>query len=116
MEILPNSSIDQAVHYMAAIGERQRLTSANIANAHTPGYTARSVNFADLLKVDNPFETQLSQKMGSKLSEMSTDTGTPVDLQKELIDMQKNLLYYSMVTRRASTIFSSLKAASQVGR
>lgn len=116
MELLPNNSIDIVLRSMAAISERQRLTSANIANAHTPGYTARSVSFSDLLKADNPFETQLSQKMGSKLSEISTDTGTTVDIQKELIDMQKNLLFYSMTTRRASTIFSSLKAASQVGR
>lgn len=116
MELLPNNSIDVVLRSMAAISERQRLTSANIANAHTPGYTARSVSFSDLLKADNPFETDLSQKMGSKLTEMSTDTGTPVDIQQELIDMQKNLLFYSMATRRASTIFSSLKAASQVGR
>jgi flagellar basal body rod protein FlgB len=116
MDLMSNSSIDLAVHYLGAISERQKLTSANIANAHTPGYTARSINFADLLKTDNPFETQLSQKMGSKLSEVSTETGVAVDLQKELIDMQKNLLFYSMVTRRASTIFSSMKAASQVGR
>ncbi|MCE3235272.1 MAG: hypothetical protein K0Q50_1452 [Vampirovibrio sp.] len=116
MELLPNNSIDVVLRSMAAISERQRLTSANIANAHTPGYTARSVSFSDLLKADNPFETDMSQKMGSKLTEISTDTGTPVDIQKELIDMQKNLLYYSMATRRASTIFSSLKAASQVGR
>jgi flagellar basal body rod protein FlgB len=116
MEILPNNSLDQVIHYLGAISERQRLTSANIANAHTPGYTARSISFADLLKTDNPFETDLSQKIGSKLSEISTDTGTPVDIQKELIDMQKNMLFYSMTTRRASTIFNSLKAASQVGR
>lgn len=116
MELLPNNSIDIVLRSMAAISERQRLTSANIANAHTPGYTARSVSFSDLLKADNPFETQLSQKMGSKLTEISTDTGATVDIQKELIDMQKNLLFYSMTTRRASTIFSSLKAASQVGR
>src|ERR1044072_418013 len=99
-----------------AISERQRLSSANIANAHTPGYTAKHVSFADLLKTDNPFEIALSQKMGSKLVESNEDTGTPVDLQKELIDMQKNMLFYSMTTRRASTIFNTLKTASQIGR
>ncbi|MFX8715878.1 hypothetical protein ABTM38_19610, partial [Acinetobacter baumannii] len=81
-----------------------------------PGYTAREVSFADLLKTDNPFETDLSRKMGSKMSEIASSTGQPVDLQKEMIEMQKNSLYYSMVTRRASSIFTSLKAAAQIGR
>jgi len=116
MEISPHQSLDMTLQYMSAIAQRQSLTSANIANAHTPGYTAKSVNFADLLKTTNPFETDLSHKMGSQMSAASTDTGVSVDLQKELIDMQKNLLFYSMVSRRASSIVSNIKAASQVGR
>jgi flagellar basal body rod protein FlgB len=116
MEISPHQSLDLSLQYMSAIAQRQSLTSANIANAHTPGYTAKSVSFSDLLQSDNPFETQLSHKMGSQLSSMNTDTGISVDLQKELIDMQKNMLYYSMVSRRASSVVSNIKAASQVGR
>jgi len=116
MEISPHQSLDLTLNYMAAISQRQSLTSANIANAQTPGYTAKSVSFSDLLQADSPFETKLSHQMGSHMSEISTDTGMSVDLQKELIDMQKNLLYYSMVSRRASSIVSNLKAASQVGR
>lgn len=116
MEISPHQSLDLSLQYLNAIAKRQTLTSSNVANAQTPGYTARTVSFGDLLQANNPFETSLSQKMGSHMSDMGTDTGTPVDLQKELIDMQKNLLFYSMVTRRASSIVSNIKAASQVGR
>jgi flagellar basal body rod protein FlgB len=114
--LMPSSSLQTVLTSLSAISERQRLTSANLANAHTPGYTARQVRFSDLLKTDNPFETALSQKMGGKLSEINSDTGMPVDMQKELIDMQKNMLFYSMVTRRASSIFNELRTASQVGR
>jgi flagellar basal-body rod protein FlgB len=109
-------SLDLSLHYLSSISARQRLTSANIANAQTPGYTAREMSFAEVLKTDNPFETNLSQRMGSKLSEMNNNTGMPVDLQKELVEMQKNLLFYSMTTRRAASVFNSLKNASQVGR
>lgn len=116
MEILPNHSLGQVTQYLAALSQRQQLISANVANAHTPGYTAHHVSFSDLLRSDNPFETRLSQAMGGKLDGIGTDTGHPVDLQREMVDMQKNLLFYSIVTRRASTIFSSLKAASQTGR
>lgn len=110
------SSLDLSLHYLSAISARQKLTSANIANAQTPGYTAREMSFSEVLKADNPFETHLSQSMGSKLSEMNNNTGTPVDLQKELVEMQKNLLFYSMITRRAASVVTSLKSASQVGR
>ena len=98
-----------------AISERQKLVGGNIANAHTPGYTAKQVSFSDLLKTDNPFETNLSREMGGVLSQ-ETNTGQPVDIQHELIEMQKNNLYYSMVTRRASSVFTMLKAAGQIGR
>lgn len=110
------SSLDLPLHYLNAISARQKMTSANIANAQTPGYTARELSFADVLKADSPFETDLSRKMGSKMSEMNGNTGMPVDIQKELVEMQKNLLFYSMTTRRAASVFNSLKAASQVGR
>lgn len=112
----PNSALANTIQAMRAISEKQKVNSNNLANAHTPGYTTQQVNFADLLKTDNPFETALSAKMGSKMIEVTGGTGLPVDIQKELIDMQKNMLFYSMATRRASTIFSTLKTASQIGR
>ncbi|WP_373532230.1 flagellar basal body rod protein FlgB [Vampirovibrio sp.] len=110
------NSLDLSLHYLTAISAKQKLTSANIANAQTPGYTAREMSFAEVLKTENPFETDLSQRMGSKLSEMNNNSGLPVDLQKELVEMQKNLLFYSMTTRRAASVFNSLKNATQVGR
>lgn len=109
-------SLNLSLRYLTALSARQKVTSANIANAHTPGYTAREVSFSELLQGENPFETNLSQKMGSKLSEMNNNTGAPVDLQKELVEMQKNLLFYSMTTRRAASVYNTLKNASQVGR
>ena len=104
------------VKALNAISERQKITSANLANAQTPGYTAREVNFKDLLEGMNPFETTLSQKMGSMQGLEDTSTGKPVSMQRELIEMQKNTLYYSMVTRLTTSFFSGLKQASQVGR
>lgn len=111
-----STRIDPFRTALNAVSERQRLTSSNIANAHTPGYTAREVSFSDLLKTDSPFETALSQRMGSKFTEMNNNTGMPVDLQKELIEMQKNNLMYMMVTKVTGTYFSNLKTATQVGR
>ncbi len=110
------SGLDAIGDSMAAISKRQQVTSNNIANAHTPGYLAKEVSFADLLgNAQNPFETRLSEKMGTSLSDANS-TGEPVKLQKELINMQENYLYYSVVTRRAAVIFNTLRTASQIGR
>lgn len=113
---LTDSYLSPILHTLSAVSERQKLTSANLANAHTPGYTARSASFSDILQGYNPLETELSRKMGSHISEVNYNTGKPVDMQQELIDMQKNLLFYSMASRRATSIFTGLKAAAQVGR
>lgn len=111
-----NSSLTGVIAALNAVSERQKVSSANLANAQTPGYTAKHVSFADLLRTDNPFETQLSQEMGSQAMVSEADSGQPVDIQRELIEMQKNTLFYSMVTRRASSIFNALRTAGQVGR
>ncbi len=114
--MLDDLGIGSALQIFSAVSQRQKIVSANIANAQTPGYTAKSASFSDLLQAQSPFETDLSRKMGNKLTDVSTETGKPVDLQKELVEMQKNMLFYNMATRRATSIFTGLKTASQVGR
>lgn len=110
------SNVNDMSKMLNAISERQKVVSSNLANANTPGYTAKEVSFAQLLeKMDSPFETRLSHKMGS-VEPIETSSGNPVSLQKELIEMQKNSLFYGMATRRISTVFTLLKSASQIGR
>lgn len=101
-----------------AISDSQKWVSSNIANAHTPGYTAKSVSFSEVLSDhNNPFETSLSQKMGPSMDGFSfEDTGKPVNLQEQLIQTQKNTLFYGMATRRLTSIITSLRTASQIGR
>ncbi len=111
-----NHSLHPVLTSLEAISKRQKLVSNNIANAHTPGYTAKAVSFSDLLhNMQNPFETDLSRKLGTTLPD-AVSTGAPVSLQTELIEMQKNTLFYGMVTRRASTLFNNMRAATQIGR
>ena len=111
-----DSYIKPISNVLNVISQKQKITSVNIANAQTPGYIARKASFADLLQSNNLFETSLSQRMGGHFREIDQYSGAPVDLQQELIDMQKNSLFYSMATRRASSIFTGLKTVSGVGR
>lgn len=111
-----NGSLNPALMAMQATTKRQRVISNNIANAATPGYVAKSISFSDLLnEMNNPFQTKLAQKMGT-MTEDAISTGAPVSLQKEMIEMQKNMLFYSMASRRASSFFTNMRTAIQTGR
>ncbi len=114
----PYARFNPVLDTLNAISRRQQMISGNIANVHTPGYTAKKAEFSDLLfNVKSPFETRLAKQMGSTLSPMSShDSGAPVNMQQEMLEMQKNMLFYSMATRRAASIFNSLRTASQIGR
>jgi flagellar basal body rod protein FlgB len=114
----PYARFYPVANMLGAISQHQKLVSSNLANAHTPGYTTKSASFSDLLyHQDSPFEVPLAKKLGSSLNPLGvTDTGEPVNLQQQMIDMQKNMLFYSIASRRAASIFNSLRTASQIGR
>jgi flagellar basal-body rod protein FlgB len=106
---------------LAMITTRQQMTSNNIANLHTPNFTPKHVSFEELLgNTSNQYETRLAKQMGggglTALLADEEDAPQGVTLQDEMMDMQKNLLYYSIATRRLSSLLNSLRTAGQVGR
>ncbi len=111
-------SIDRMDRMISGLSQQQKVVSNNIANSNTPGYVRQSYNFTEVLgQLSNPYETHLSQKMGSmENSAMVQTTGTGVDMATEMIEMQKVFLNYSLVTKRASTVFNNLRRATQIGR
>jgi flagellar basal body rod protein FlgB len=110
--------LDRIEAAIGGLSSQHKVISNNVANSHTPGYVRQSYNFSDVLgHMSNPFETELSRKMGSMAgSTFAQGDGHPVNLAQELVDMQKVFLNYSMVSRRASTVFSNLRRATQIGR
>lgn len=113
-----NGVFTPAMSVMDAVMTSQKTVSSNIANAQTPGYTAKSTDFSQVMfGLSNPLETRMAQKYGSSLAEMGTlDTGEPVKLQDELVQMQKNMLYYNMASRRLNSVITALKTSTQIGR
>ncbi len=70
------SGLDIHAKALVLRAERQRIIASNIANADTPGYVARDLNFKEAL-------TQMTQTSGSELSGVgrpsmsrATSTGT----------------------------------------
>ena len=98
---------------------KHQAVAANIANIETPGYKR--------IDLDKTFEGQLQEMLQSGdvrgLSsfehKLSTDTDTPavrpdgnnVQLENEMLSMNRNALEYEFLTKYMSKSFSKIKTA-----
>jgi flagellar basal-body rod protein FlgB len=98
---------------------RQAVIADNIANAETPGYKARRVEFESQLQAaveaqENPsFPPRDIGSISAKVyqdpeSERGQDLNT-VDMDREMAEMTKNELRYNAATSAISRKFSLLK-------
>lgn len=99
---------------------RQEAIASNIANAETPGYRRLDVSpdFASQLKAQLNSGTPVSQldSLQPKLVEDSQartvrPDGNTVDLEHELLAMNKNSVEYGFLTEIASVNIKQLKMA-----
>ena len=115
MSYTPNDPIDKASMMLGLISQKQQAISANIANVNTPGYVRQDVDFKRYLEtLGSPLETKLSQKMGP--SPALKEKGGEVSTGQELIALQKNMIFYTVATRRITSIIQELKSVAQTGR
>ncbi len=109
------SHINKTNLILDAITQKQQVIGSNLANINTPGYERRDIDFSQVLGISgSPLETKLSQKLGA--SKISSKAGGEVNAAKELIELQKNALFYTMATRRVSNVIQEMKTVIQVGR
>lgn len=94
--------------------QRHRVVSENIANAETPGYRARRVDFGDELK--QAFEKD--REHGGAAVEPKIDRNArpgadrnTVDLDQEMARLSENTMRTVALTRLLSRKYGSLKAA-----
>ncbi len=112
----PGDSLGKVNLYLDMVSQRQRALSANLANIDTPGYVRKDINFSQYLgTVNSPLETQLSSKLGPSAIIEDRQVG-PIDPAKELTEMQKNSLLYSVAARRMTTLISELRTVLNVGK
>jgi len=109
------NSIDRTHVLLDAISKKQEMMAANVTNANTPGYVRRDVSFNQILATANsPLETKLSEQIGP--NPFFIQEGNPVDLKQELVEMQKNAMYYAVATRQMSSVITQMKTAVNVGK
>jgi flagellar basal-body rod protein FlgB len=94
--------------YMNLVSARQKLVASNIANADTPGYQTKDVDFENELR---------SQMTGSKPNVMEVsglknkNDGNNVDMDREA----ENALRFSVATQLAHSEISTIRTAIEEG-
>ena len=110
-----SSSIQKTNFILDLIAQRQQVVSTNLANVDTPGYIRKDISFSQYLGNNSlPIEPELAQKMGT--ASIFQETGGTVDIASELVEMQKNSLFYSVASRQMSSVITQLKSVANIGR
>jgi flagellar basal-body rod protein FlgB len=103
------ASIEQ---YMNLVSARQKLVASNIANADTPGYQTKDIDFRSELE---------SQMSGGKLNVIEVsglknkNDGNNVDVDREARLLAENALRFSVASNLAHSEISTLRTAIQEG-
>lgn len=101
---------------------RQSVISANVANAETPGYKSKVVDFENALasaikqegQIENKIETLKANVYDNPEAEVGLD-GNSVDLEKEMAAMLENNLMYRTATQMINKKLAALKYAATDG-
>ncbi|MCC6137180.1 MAG: flagellar basal body rod protein FlgB [Bdellovibrionaceae bacterium] len=101
---------------------RQSVISANVANAETPGYKSKVVDFENALAsalkdtstIDNKMESMKADVYDNPEAEVGLD-GNSVDLEKEMASMLENNLMYRTATQMINKKLAALKYAATDG-
>ncbi len=98
--------------YMNLVSARQKLVASNIANADTPGYQTKDIDFERELQ---------SQMAGSKPNVIEVsglknkNDGNNVDVDREARLLAENALRFSVASSLAHSEISTLRTAIQEG-
>ena len=94
--------------YMNLLSTRQKLVASNIANADTPGYQTKDIDFANELA---------SQMTGAKPNVMEVtglknkNDGNNVDMDREARLLAENALRFSVASNLAHTEINTIRTA-----
>ena len=98
--------------FMNLVSARQKVVAANIANADTPGYQTKDIDF------NNELQSQMS---GSKPNVMEVsglknkNDGNNVDIDREARLLAENALRFSVAENLAHSEISTIRTAIQEG-
>lgn len=97
-------------HYMTLLSARQKLVASNIANADTPGYKTKDIDFR------GEFESQFANLEPTvvEVPDLKTkNDGNNVDMDREARLLSENALRFSVAATLAHSEIQTLKEAIQ---
>ena len=98
--------------YMSLLSIRQGVVSSNIANADTPGYKTKDIDFeSELQNAANGMEPVVGEVQGLTLK----NDGNNVDLDREARLLAENALHFSIAGNLVRSQLKSLKMAIEGG-
>ncbi|NLY68337.1 MAG: flagellar basal body rod protein FlgB [Clostridiales bacterium] len=120
--MLNNIGAEILIKGLDALWMRQRVISNNIANATTPGYKSKSVEFENVLKsvlnrdnIDKGTLERAASKLNPELVERDwisdSEDGNNVVLDKENIELARAQLQYSALVTALNAQISRLRYA-----
>lgn len=110
-----DKSIDLLQKIMDICAYRQKILASNIANADTPNYKAKDIDFQSELK--KALESgQVSHSIIEVPTTMPNRDGNTVNIEVEMTKLTETLLLYNSATQILSTRIRMLKDAIKGGR
>ncbi|TCT26778.1 flagellar basal-body rod protein FlgB [Melghiribacillus thermohalophilus] len=121
-------------NYLDYSALKNKTISNNIANTDTPNYKAKDVVFKDIFHETLqspafeakrthpkhiPFSSTSSQSPYSIITRSNTNynhNGNNVDIDKEMVDLAKNQIYYQALVDRLNGKFGSLQTVIRGGK
>lgn len=110
-----NNLFNTTLNAMDLIAERHKALSSNLANMNTPNYRRKDISFSQYLGgYTDPLETNLARKMGPSPVTVQT-ADERIDPAKELSEMQKNSILFTIASRRMNSLITEMKTVINLG-
>jgi len=108
------TSLDNALErYMDTLSVRQRLVSANIANADTPGYKTEDIDFQTAFQ--SALDGNSTPQTVTVTGLATKNDGNNVDLDREARLLAENSLRFNVASSIMKSQFTQIKEAIKEG-
>ena len=123
LDAMYSPTFDAMQHALSLATKRETLLHGNLANANTPGYKRKDLDFnvsldealgnTDLSHIGNM--TQSVRQATSDQSSITSD-GNNVDMEREVQGIAETQLGFSALSQMAAAYFGDLKSAIREGK
>jgi flagellar basal-body rod protein FlgB len=107
-----NPVVDRLERYMDLLAVRQQITASNIANADTPGFKTRDIDFATELRSAAASSPAVREVDGLPVR----NDGNNVSLDREARNLAENSLRFQIASQLVQAQIRSTRSALQEGR